>query len=103
MSDSANAVKALRGTPQYLSERTTQAHLKARGLARAGFTQQTIADHTGLTRCQVAGELHRCGISTMDYRRGESELARRVIGVVDQASKEYFNTIVSTVRRYLKD
>lgn len=66
-----------------------------------GFTWGTIEQRTGLTKGQVGRRLKIAGISTRDYRTGQSDLARKVMDLAHQDSREYFNTMVSKVRRYL--
>jgi len=87
----------------YLNGKATKADCKALLLARLGFPYKTIARETGLTEGQIAYRLSIAGISPRDYRNGDTSLAQRVIAACDEESREFFNTVMSNVRRYLKD
>jgi hypothetical protein len=89
--------------PVYLNERTTLADVQCLILGRLGFPHKTIAKATGLKEGQVGYRLKCGGVSTMEYRRGETLLAQRVIQAAKEDSREYFNTMISNIRRYLKD
>lgn len=90
--------------PQFfVSPNTTRADLECIGLARLGFPYKTIAQQTGLSKGQVGYRLKCAGISPMDYRHGTSELAKKIMALAHEDSKEFFDTVVSKVRYYLKD
>lgn len=97
-------MKELQPLPSlFLSARLTRFDLVVRDMTEAGFTAETIAKRTGFTEGQVRYRMKLLGISTTKYRRGENELAKKVIECIDENSKRFFDTIVSNVRRYLKD
>lgn len=87
----------------YVSPRLKREDLIVRDMALAGFPYKTIAKHTGYSEGQVGYRLKLLGISPMDYRHGENELARRLIAFIKEDSRKYFDTIVSNIKRYLKD
>lgn len=49
-------------------------------LGEHGFHAHTIADMTGISRSMVYSVLRRSGISLRDYRNGDTDAAKRVIG-----------------------
>jgi predicted transcriptional regulator len=57
---------------------------KVQELADKGFFVSTIASLTGLTASQVSYRLHKFGMSTLDYRRGSSPAATKLISHIDQ-------------------
>jgi hypothetical protein len=57
-------------------------------LSRKGFTAETIANLSGLSIFQVRYRIHSFGNSLMDYRRGESEDAHKVIGEVHKMLRQ---------------
>jgi hypothetical protein len=89
--------------PLYLNERTTKHDVECVILARLGFPYKTIAKCVNLSKGQVGYRLKIAGVSPLDYRRGESELAQRVMAIASEDSKKFFDTMASTIRRYLKD
>jgi len=68
-----------------------------------GFSWKTIAKATGKSVSQVGYRLKCAGIKTSDFRRGETAIANRAIEFCRQESAEYFNSIQSEIRKYLKD
>lgn len=48
-------------------------------LANLGFSIETIASHTGLTRPQVIYRCRKRGLSVMDYRNGNSTRAMTLL------------------------
>lgn len=87
----------------FLNQRATRADVECLALARAGFYVREIASKTGLTISQVHYRLKMAGIKTTSYRRMESDLAKRIVSCIANHSAQYFDTIASEVRRYLKD
>ncbi len=92
-----------RQPPLYVSPRLRKEDLMVRDMALAGFPYKTIARHTGYTEGQVGYRIKLLGISPMDYRHGENELSRKVIAFIKEDSRKYFDTLVSQIKRYLKD
>lgn len=87
----------------FLSADITRFDLMVADMARAGFTLKTISAKTGFSIYQVSYRLKQLGLSTAAYRRGESDLAQKVIAFIDENSARYFDTLVSNIRRYIKD
>jgi hypothetical protein len=96
-------VEMRRATKHFLSERATPADVQCRDLCEGGFGYDRISKETGLTKGQVGYRLKMLGISPMDYRRGTSELAKKIIKLISEDKQRYFDMMVSNVRRYLKD
>lgn len=49
-------------------------------LANLGFSIETIANHTGLTKSQVAYRCRKKSLSVLDYRNGQSTRAVALLG-----------------------
>ena len=93
----------VRNAKHYLSERATKEDVLCLDLGRCGFTHDAIAASTNMTRNAVTYRLKMAGIKTSDYRQGQSELAKKIIQFASEDSKRYFDTLVSTFRKYLKE
>jgi hypothetical protein len=87
----------------YLNRNTTRQDVECVILAKLGFTYEAIGRATNLTKAQVGYRLHLAGISPSEYRRGESSLAQRIMKIANEDSRQYFDTIASQIKRYLKD
>jgi len=93
----------VRNAKHYLSERATKEDILCLDLGRCGMTHDTIARSTGLTTNAVTYRLKMAGIKTSDYRQGQSDLAKKIIQFASEDSKRYFDTLVSSFRKYLKE
>lgn len=60
--------------------------LRVAVLGQLGFSVDTIAAQTGYTRSQVLHRLKKAEIKVGDYRRGQSQIARAVIGRAKDAA-----------------
>lgn len=87
----------------YLTPKTTRADVECLILARLGFCYDAIRDRTGLTVSQISYRLRIAKISPGQYRRGETHLAQRVLHAAREDSAGYFETLVSTIRKHLKE
>jgi len=87
----------------YLNERTTRQDVECVILARLGFTYKAIGRQTNLTEGQVGYRLKIAGVSSRDYRRGESDLATKIMVIAREDSRAFFDTMASQIRKYLKD
>lgn len=88
---------------QYLAERITRQQIETILLAKAGMSYAVMSERTGLTKGQIGRTLRRHGIYPTQYRRGETLLARRVIALAHEDSRQYFDTLVSAIRRGLPE
>jgi hypothetical protein len=95
-------LEVVKGTV-YLNQRATRADIEALLLGRKGFTCKTIGARVGLSAGQVSYRLKLAGISTLLYRNGISPLAQQEMAMARQESAQYYATIQSKVKRYLKD
>jgi len=86
-----------------LSAKMTRADLECLLSARMGFTYKTIAANVGLSIAQVGYRCKAAGISPTQYRRGESDLAKRMLVLAHTDSQAYFDTVSSKIRKLLKD
>lgn len=86
-----------------LSSKARRQDLECLLLGKVGIAHWKIAERTGLTPYQVAYRLKAAGISTTAYRRGETELAKKVMDMAHQDSQAYFDSIASNIRKHLKE
>ena len=93
----------IKNVKHYLSPRAKKEDVATLDLGRCGLTHEAIAEAVGTTPGKVAYRLKMAGIRTSDYRRGTSELAKQIIKYVVDDSAKYFETVVSNLKRYLKD
>lgn len=88
----------------YLTEKADRQDVQIMLMAKLwGFPWKTIAKATGKSVSQVGYRLKCMNIKTSEFRRGETDMAQRAIQFCREESKEYFNTIQSQIRKYLKD
>lgn len=96
----AQNIVALR---QYLAERITRQQIEAILLAKAGMAYRLMSEKTGLSKSQIGRVLRRHGVYPTQYRRGETLLARRVVALAHEDSRQYFDTIVSAIQKGLPE
>lgn len=88
----------------FITERADRQDIQVLLMAKFfGFPWKTIAKATGKSVSQVGYRLKCAGIKTSEFRNGETAISQRAIGFCQTESREYFNSIQSEIRKYLKD
>lgn len=96
-------VEMRRATKYFLSENATKDDIMVRDMVECGFGYDYMSKVTGLSKGQIGYRLKMLGMSPKDWRNGQSILAQKVTNLISEDSKRYFETMVSNIRRYLKE
>lgn len=75
------------------SAKASRADVYAVLMARMGFSYQLIRERTGLTINQVKHRIVRTGSHVGAYRRGESEISKRVIDATQGQTRDLVKMI----------
>ena len=95
-------LEVVRGTV-FLNQRATRQDVECLLLGRRGFGAKVIAARCSLSVAQVYYRLRLAGVSSRQYQRGLSPLAKIELEQARRDSTAFYETIQSKIRRYLKD